>query len=74
MKAVFWNCSHGASAKIDIIQNYVHASNPELLFISEAEIKPDRDCQCLNLVGYHLGVSKMLKHGLARTLVYVFFY
>jgi hypothetical protein len=69
--AVFWNCSHGMVAKMDLITHYIESLNPEVFFICEAEIKNDKDYACLNIENYQLEFSKTLKLGMARLAAYV---
>ncbi len=68
---LFWNCSHGVVPKIDIIKHYLSQFKPLLLFVSEAEIKKDRNYDCVNVDGYSIEFSKTIDFGMARTLVYV---
>ena len=68
---LFWNCAHGAIAKFDFISYYIASFKPVLFFVSEAEIKMNRDYKCLEVVGYRLEFSKTLTHGMARSMVYV---
>jgi hypothetical protein len=72
MIVLFWNCSHGALPKIDMITSYLKDFKPSLFFISEAEIKPDRDYSCLFVEGYDVEVSKTISAGkMARSIAYV---
>jgi hypothetical protein len=71
MNCVFWNCAHGATAKIDLIKHHVQLIEPDLMFVSEAEIKTDRDYNCLNVEGYTIEVSKTISFGMARSMVFV---
>jgi hypothetical protein len=70
-KILFWNCAHGVVSKIDFIQDYIASHRPVLFFISEAEIKNDKNYDCLKIPGYSIEVSKTIGHGKARSLVYV---
>jgi hypothetical protein len=70
---LFWNCSHGVLAKFDIIKHYIQDYKPVLFFISEAEIKKDRDYGCIAIPGYQIEVAKTIDsvNKIARSLVYV---
>lgn len=68
---IFWNCANGALAKIDFIKSYIAEFSPLLLFISEAEIKKDRNYSCLMVKDYFLEVSSTIGHGVARQIAYV---
>lgn len=73
MAFIFWNCSHGMMAKIDLIAYYISKLSPEIFFVSEAELKPNKNYSCLAVPGYDLEVSKTLGSGggMARQAAYV---
>jgi hypothetical protein len=71
MSVIFWNCSHGVTAKIDILKHYVSIYQPLALFVSEAEIKIDKSYDCIFIPGYKLEISKTVQFGKARTVAYV---
>jgi len=68
---VFWNCANGAVAKFDFIEQVISDSKPDILFVSEAEIKTGRNYDCLSVSGYEIEVSQTLLEGSARQIAYV---
>lgn len=60
---IFWNCANGIVAKIDFIKHYLLSMKPELMFVTEAEIKRDLSYKCLDVSGYNILFSKTLSFG-----------
>jgi len=52
-RAIWWNCGGGLLSKIDFIKNYIKTNKPFLLFISEAEIRPE-NINLAQINGYDL--------------------
>jgi hypothetical protein len=71
MKFVFWNCAHGLMAKHDLILHYISKFTPEIFFVSEAELRINKNYSCLTVPGYDLEVSKTLGAGFSRQAAYV---
>jgi hypothetical protein len=70
-RVLFWNCARGAVPKIDFINQYVADFKPVIFFISEAEIKKDKDYSCLVIDNYEIEYSKTVSFGMARTMAYL---
>jgi len=68
---LYWNCSHGLIAKLDIVEYFIKTINPMVFFISEAEINIKFDYSCLSINNYDLLVSKSVQHGKARSVAYL---
>jgi hypothetical protein len=71
MSVLFWNCANGALAKFDFIEHLIKSENPEILFITEAEIKLGRDFNCLAIPGCEIEFGGTLKWGKTRQIAYV---
>jgi hypothetical protein len=67
----FWNCANGALPKFDFIEHFIAKLKPEILFVSEAEIKNERDYKCIDIVGYSSEFSKTREFGISRQMAYV---
>jgi len=69
---LFWNCAHGVKSKFDYIKYLISSWNVSILFIFEAEVKPD-DISVLQIEGYDLIVSNTISGDFkkARTVCFI---
>jgi len=65
-----WNCAGGIKGKIDAIRNLIAKSNPDFLFISEAEFDGE-NVEYIEIEKYSLDIAESLSLGKARLLCYV---
>ena len=52
LRVAWYNCAGGLIAKIDVIKFILSDIDIDVLFVSEAEIKPDTDLALFNVAGY----------------------
>ncbi len=72
LNVAWYNCAGGLLAKIDSIKIILDLTIPDILFLSEIEIKDETDTSLFNIKGYSLIISGSLqKFGHARTGVYI---
>jgi len=67
---IYWNCAGGIKSKLDYIKQSFLPSNPDIIFISEAELSFN-DLNIVRLKGYELEVAKSINHGKARMACYI---
>jgi len=58
-------------AKFNIIEHYLEQFKPEIMFVSEAEIKKGQNYMCFSVRGYTIEVSKTIEWGMARQVAYI---
>jgi len=65
-----WNCANGIVHKMDEVRLIIDKYIPEVLFVCEAEVRPDQ-IDLINIRGYNLELSDSLKLGKSRLIAYV---
>jgi len=68
MTILWWNVAGGLNAKFNFVRQIVDDYKPHLLFISESNIKIDKNNKHLGISGYNLVVSDS---NFSRTACYV---
>jgi len=57
---MYWNCANGIFTKREIIKNYLTIHEPELFFISEAEIDLYKETNLLQVHNYELYLANTI--------------